>query len=261
MKIAVIVKEVPDTEARILLKDGRPDLSGVNMVVNPYDEYAVEEALRLVEKNPGSTVTAVVVGSEASRKNITSVLALGVDDAVLIADPALAQAGPLQVAQALAAALGELKPDVILGGKQGVDYDYGLTAIAVAQLMGLAHVGLVSKLDLADGKFSAESDSDDGKFITEGRLPAVFTAEKGLNEPRYASLKGIMAAKKKPVAVKTLADLGLDAGSFGAGAEAVEFAGFDYPAQKQAGRMITGETVQEQVASLVAALHTEARVI
>lgn len=261
MKIAVIVKEVPDTEARILLKDGRPDLSSVNMVVNPYDEYAVEEALRIAEKNPGSTVTAIFVGSEASRKNIISVLALGVDDAILIDCPETAGADCLQVARILAAVLGELKPDVVLGGKQGVDYDYGLTAIAVAELLGLAHVGIITKLDLADGKFRAESESDDGKFITEGSLPAVFTTEKGLNEPRYASLKGIMAAKKKPLAVKTLADLGLDAAGLSAGAATIEFAGFDYPAQKQAGRMITGETVPEQVAALVAALHSEARVI
>jgi electron transfer flavoprotein beta subunit len=221
----------------------------------------VEEALRLAEQNPGSSTAAVFVGGESSRKCITSVLALGVDEAVLIADPVLAGADALQVARALAAALDELKPDVILGGKQGVDYDYGLAAIAVAEILGLAHVGIITKLAIADGKFRAESESDDGKLITEGDLPAVFTTEKGLNEPRYASLKGIMAAKKKPLAVKTLADLCLDAASFGANAAAVEFASFDYPAQKQAGRMITGETVPEQVAALVAALHSEARVI
>lgn len=261
MKIAVIIKEVPDTEARILLKDGRPDLSSVNMVVNPFDEYAVEEALRQAEKNPGSTVTAVFVGSEASRKNITSVLALGADDAVLVADHAVALLDPLQVARVLAAVLAELKPDVILAGKQGVDYDLGLTAIAVAEMLGLPHVGIVTKLELSGSAFRAESDGDDGKLVTEGALPAVFTAEKALNEPRYASLKGIMAAKKKPVAQKTLADLGLDASGFGASAAAVELVSYDYPAQKQAGRMIAGETVPEQVAALVAALHHEAKVI
>jgi electron transfer flavoprotein beta subunit len=261
MKIAVIVKEVPDTEARILLKDGRPDLASVNMVINPYDEYAVEEALRLTEKHPDSTVTAIFVGSESSRKSITNVLALGVADAVLIADPAVALLDPLQVAQALAAVLSELKPDVILGGKQGVDYDFGLTAIAVAEFLGLAHVGLVSKLDLADGKFRAESDGDEGKLITEGRLPAVFTAEKALNEPRYASLKGIMAAKKKPVAVKTLGDLGLDAAGFGQAGAKVQLVGCDYPAPKAAGRMIEGETVQDKVTNLVKALREEAKVI
>lgn len=261
MKIAVIIKEVPDTEARILLKDGRPDLSGVNMVINPFDEYAVEEALRQAEKHPGSSVTAVFVGGESSRKNITNVLALGVDDAVLVADSAIAASDPLQVARVLAAALGELKPDVILAGKQGVDYDLGLTAIAVAEMLSLPHAGIVTKLELTENTFRAESDGDDGKLITQGSLPAVFTAEKALNEPRYASLKGIMAAKKKPVALKTLADLGLDAASFGAGTAAVEVVGFDYPAQKQAGRMITGETVQEQVAGLIAALHQEAKVI
>jgi electron transfer flavoprotein beta subunit len=259
MKIVVIVKEVADTEARIMLRDGKPDLSGVNMVINPYDEYAVEEALRIAEANPGSAVTAVFVGSEAIRKSITSVLALGVDDAVLIADPALAGAEPLQVARALRAAIAPLGADVILGGKQGVDYDFGLAAIAVAELLGLPHVGVVSKIELDGGRFRAECESDEGKLVTEGALPAVFTAEKGLNEPRYASLRGIMAAKKKPVAVQTLAGLGLDAAALGAGR--VELLGCEYPPQKQQGRMIEGETAQEKVANLVAALRNEAKVI
>jgi electron transfer flavoprotein beta subunit len=256
VKVVVLVKEVPDTEARILLKDGLPDLSGVKMVINPYDEYAVEEAVRIAEANDGTTVTAVMIGGENGRKNLVNVLALGVSDAVLVADDALAGADGLQIARVLKSVIEPLGADVILAGKQGVDHDWGLAPIALAEFMGLPHVGIVTKLEVGGGTFKTSSDCDDGVYITEGSLPAVFTAEKALNEPRYASLKGIMQAKKKPLEVKTLADLGLDAGGPG-----LKIAGCEYPPQKQPGRMIDGETVQDKVAALVSALQTEAKVI
>ncbi|MCH7472904.1 electron transfer flavoprotein subunit beta/FixA family protein, partial [bacterium] len=230
-------------------------------VANPYDEYAVEEAVRLAEKHEGATVTAVMAGSEGSRKNLVNVLALGVHDAVLIDDPALEGSDPLQIATVLKAAIEPLSADVILAGKQGVDSDWGLCAIALAGLMGLPHVGVVTKIELGEGSFRTESDGDDGKLVTEGPLPAVFTAEKALNEPRYASLKGIMAAKKKPIVVKTLAGLGLDSSKVGAGAARVKILGCEYPPAKQPGRIIEGSTVQEKVANLLAALRTEAKVI
>jgi len=261
MEFVVLVKEVPDTEARIMLKDGRPDLSDTTMVINPYDEYAIEEALRQAEKRPGSTVTLVMVGGESSRKNIVNALALGVDKAVLISDPALAGSDALQTARVLKAAVEQLKPAVILAGKQGVDYDFGLTAIAVAEMLGMPHVGIITKLELSDGSFRAESDGDDGKLITEGKLPAVFTAEKALNEPRYASLRGIMAAKKKPLTVKTLADLGLAVDEVGPAKAKVHMLGCEYPKHKPPGRIIEGETVAEKVAGLVKALREEAKVI
>lgn len=266
MRFVVIVKEVPDTEAQITLKDGLPDLSGVNMIINPYDEYAIEEALRQAEANPGSTVTAVMIGSEASRKNLTNVLALGADDAVLICDAAL-QGGSgfgidgMQAATVLHAAVAPLAPDVILAGRQGVDYDWGLTGIALAELLGFAHVGLISKLELSGGTFKAESEGDEGKLVTEGSLPAVFTTDKGINEPRYANLKGIMAAKKKTIAEKSLADLSLDAGSVGEAASCVRMTSCEFPAKRQGGRIIEGAGVQERVSELVRLLREEAKVI
>jgi len=261
MKIAVIVKEVPDTEARIELRNGIPDLSGTAMVFNPYDEYAIEEALRIAERTPESTVTAVMVGRPASQEILRKVLALGVNEAVLCADAELAGADPLQVAQVLKALVEPLAPDVILGGRQGVDYDWGYSAIALAELLGWPHCGLVSKLELNGGAFRAESEGDDGTQTTEGSLPAVFTTDKGLNEPRYASLKGIMAAKKKPLTVRPLAELGLDPAVVGGAASAVKLQGCSYPAAKKGGRIIEGETVAEKVAVLVKALREEAKVI
>jgi len=256
MKVVVIVKEVPDTEARILLKDGLPDLSGTKMVINPYDEYAVEEAIRIAEAHEGTTVTALMVGSESSKKNLVNVLALGVNDALLIVDDALDSADGLQIARVLKSAIEPLGADVILAGKQGVDHDWGLVPIALAEMLGLPHVGIVTKLEAGEGSFKTHSDCDDGVYITEGSLPAVFTAEKALNEPRYASLKGIMAAKKKPLEVKSLADLGIEAGTPGVRVSACE-----YPPKKQPGRMIEGETVPEKVAALIDALQNEAKVI
>jgi electron transfer flavoprotein beta subunit len=261
MKIVVIVKEVPDTEAQIMLRDGVPDVSGAKMVINPYDEYAVEEAVRIKEANEGTTITAVMVGPESSRKNLVNVLALGVDDGVLVTDDALSGSDGLQIAAVLKAAVEPHSPDVILSGKQGVDHDWGLTAIALAEQLGVAHVGIVTKLELADGKFTATSDGDDGTLVTQGALPAVFTAEKALNEPRYASLKGIMQAKKKPLEVKNLGDLGLDPGVVGGSAARMKISDCEYPPKKSAGRIIEGETVQEKVAGLVKALREEAKVI
>ncbi len=262
MKTVVIVKEVPDTETKILLKDGKPDLTGAKMVINPYDEYAIEEALRIAERTPGSTTTAVMLANNAdSRKTLVNVLAMGVDDAVLVHDDALTGAGPLECAQVLYAAVKELNPDLILAGRQGVDSDWGLTPIALAELLGVAHVGLAGKLELADGAFTAVAEGDDGTQTFAGKLPAVITADKSLNEPRYPSLKNIMAAKKKPIAEKDLAALGLDPAAVGEGAAKVSLVGCEYPPQKQAGRIIDGETVADKVRELLNALRNEAKVI
>jgi electron transfer flavoprotein beta subunit len=256
MKLVVLVKEVPSTEAKIELRDGKPDVSAVQMVLNPYDEYAIEEALKTAEANPGSTTTAVMAGSEASKKNLTNVLALGVDDAILINDAALLASGPLAVARALAAAIKPLAADAIFAGRQGVDFDWGLTAIAVAQELGIAHVGLVSKLELSGGGFKAHSEGDDGTLVTEGSLPAVFTTDKGINEPRYASLKGIMAAKKKTITETTASALGLQTGT-----AQVELVSAEHPPARSGGRIIEGATAQEKVSKLVGALRNEAKVL
>ncbi|MCC7478198.1 electron transfer flavoprotein subunit beta/FixA family protein [bacterium] len=261
MKIAVIVKEVPDTEAVISLKDGKPDLSGVKWIVNPYDEYAVEEAVRTAENKPGTSTVAVMVGNANSRTNLIDVLALGIDEAVLIADPALEGSSPLAIAKALAAAVKPLGADVILAGRQGVDYDWGITGIALAQLLDIAHVGIVSKLELGEGSFRAESEGDEGKLVTEGALPAVFTTDKGINEPRYKNLKGIMAAKKKTITEHSLSSLGLSAGDFGVAAAGVELVGAAEPPKRQGGRIIEGDTAEAKVANLVKLLREEAKVL
>lgn len=261
MRIVVIVKEVADTEARITLTDGQPDLADTAMVANPYDEYAVEEALQQAEKLGDCTVTAVMVGRERGQENLRKVLAMGVNDAVLVCDDALTGADPLQTAKVLKAAIEPLEPVFVIGGRQGVDYDWGAVPVALAELLGWAHVGLIAKLELADSKFRAESEGDDGKQIFEGSLPAVFSADKSLNEPRYPNVRGIMMAKKKPLEIKSLADLGLDPAEVGGAVANVKLLGASYPPQKEPGRIIEGETVEEKVAALIKALREEAKVI
>ena len=261
MKIVVIVKEVPNTEAVIELAGNLPAVSGLKMVLNPYDEYAIEEAIRHGEAQPGTQVIALFAGSGISRENVTDVLALGADEAVVIDDAALAGSDPLQVATLLAAAVNQIGADYVLAGRQGVDYDWGLTGIALATKLGWAHVGLVSKLDVNGTDFRTESEGDAGKLITEGRLPAVFTIDKGINEPRYKSLKGIMAAKKKPVNELSLAALGIDPAAVGAGSAGVELLRAEKPPVKLAGRIIEGATVEEKVRNLVDALVNEAKVL
>ncbi|MBN2082376.1 electron transfer flavoprotein subunit beta/FixA family protein [bacterium] len=261
MRIVVIVKEVADTEAVISLKDGLPDLSATAMVNNPYDEYAVEEALQQADKLGDCTVTAVMVGREKSKENLRKILAMGVGEAVLIDDEALAGADPLQIAQVLKAAIEPLEPAFVLAGRQGVDYDWGLAPLALAELLGWGHVGLIAKLEITGSAFKAETEGDDGLLTFEGSLPAVFTADKSLNEPRYPSLKGIMQAKKKPLETKTLADLGLDAAAVGGAAAGLKLINCNYPPRKEAGRVIAGETAAEKAAALVKALREEAKVI
>ncbi|HET7040066.1 MAG TPA: electron transfer flavoprotein subunit beta/FixA family protein [Gemmatimonadales bacterium] len=250
MKIAVCVKRVPDTEARIKVgADGRAiDESGVKFVLNPYDEYAVEEALRRKEAAGSGEVVVYAVGGDAVQETIRSALAMGADRGVLLKADEVSP-DPLPVARALAAELQGGGYDLILFGKLAVDdYHHG-TGIMVAELLGLPAVSAVSRLTLEAGKGTAEREVEGGVEVVEFPLPAVLTGDKGLNEPRYPALKGIMAAKKKPLEVKPVT-------LCGAGLEAVDLA---YPAERQAGRIV-GEGA-EAVPALVAALRTEAKVL
>jgi len=263
MNIAVITKEVPDTEARLSLKDGQVDFTGVAYVINPFDEYALEEALRIKDKHPDTKVTVVMVGQDSAKKNLLNCLALGADEVILVTDSALEGSDPITISKVLAEVIRPLSPAVIFAGKQGVDYDWGLTGIALATELGLPHVGVVKSFepDFASGTFRAISEADEGDLVYEGKLPAVITAEKGLNEPRYASLKGIMGAKKKPLNQLALKDLSISEEKVGIGAQRVKLVRAELPPEKKPGIIIEGESTAEKVAKLVQALHEEAKVI
>jgi electron transfer flavoprotein beta subunit len=263
MNIVVLTKLAPDTEARLSISGDRVNLAGVDLVVSPFDEYGLEEAIRIKEANEGTTVHVLMVGPEAGRKQIVNCLALGADEAIIVDDAATAGSDPHSLAKVLVAEIKKLEPTIVFAGKQGVDYDWGLTAIAVAAQLGWPHVGVAKefKADFGAKTFTAVSESDEGDMTFTGALPAVVTAEKGLNTPRYASLKGIMGAKKKPFNVRKLADTGVDAGQVGAAASTVEEVKASHPPERPAGRIIAGDDLAVVVAELVKALREEARVI
>ncbi len=250
MKIAVCIKRVPDTETRVrIAADGvSVDEAGVKFIINPYDEFAVEEALQRKEKTGGGEVVAIALGPDAAQETIRGALAMGADRGVLLKADKV-PADPLAAAKALAAELKDGGYDLILFGKMAVDdYNHAVGPM-VAELLGLPCVTAISKLELEGGKGVAEREIEGGAEVVEFALPAVLTAEKGLNTPRYPALKGIMAAKKKPIEAKP-AQLGAAAASVTA---------LKPPAERQAGKIV-GEGVGA-VGELVRLLRTEAKVI
>ena len=264
MNIIVCLKQVPDTETQIKIgSDGVSIASDdVKWVMNPYDEYGVEEALKLKAKF-GGEVTVLGLGPKRVTESIRTSLAMGADKGILICDDALEGSDSLAVSKAIAAAIKELEFDLIFAGQRGVDDDLGLVGASVAEILDIPQVSLAVQVDAAeDGKSIKVSRPIEGEtLIIETSLPALVTTQKGLNEPRYASLPGIMKAKKKPLAEKTLSDLGLDAAEFGLGARKIKILKLTPPPARAEGKIIEGESPQEKAAELAKLLHEEAKVI
>ncbi|HEX9830019.1 MAG TPA: electron transfer flavoprotein subunit beta/FixA family protein [Bacteroidota bacterium] len=248
MKIAVCINHVPDTETKVKIgPDGKSiDRAGVNFIINPYDEIAVEEALRIKEKQ-GGEVIALSLGGDTHKETLRKALAMGVDKAVLLKDDAPRDS--YSVALALAFALKEISPEIVLFGKQSIDSDDAAIGVMTAEMLGWASVSVVVKLDFAEGNVTAEREIEGGHENVEATLPVVITAQKGLNEPRYPSLKGIMAAKSKPIEEKQAAPASNRA-------EVVEMR---KPAAKGSGKIVG--TGADAVPELVRLLHEEAKVI
>lgn len=198
MEILVLLKQTFDTEAKIAVKNGRIADDDVTMVINPYDEYAVEEALKLREAF-GGTVTVASVGPDRVEEALRRALAMGADEAVLIAPPAAA-VDEMTVAHLLADWAKGKQFDLVLAGNVSVDSGAGQTALRFAEIMGLPHVAAALKLEIADGKATVSRDAEGDTEIIEVALPALVTAQQGLNEPRYPSVPGIMKAKRKTIA-------------------------------------------------------------
>lgn len=255
----VLIKQVPDTATQIhtRVKDGRVDLEGVTWVVGPYDEYAVEEAIRSREAH-GGTVTLVTLGPERADDALKSMLALGADEAVRVWDDAFGSLGPRATAAVLAAVVRKLPHDVVWTGWKSVDADAGLVPIYLAAALGLPHVSFVVGVERADAGLRLRREIEGGKEIVETSVPAVLSAQKGLNEVRYATLKGIMAVKSKSIPVWGPADIGLSPSDLPAAG--IETIAIEAPAERGTGRIITG-TPTEAAQELVRVLHTEAKVI
>lgn len=204
MKIAVCVSHVPDTATKIKINsDGKSiDPTGVTFVVNPYDEYAIEEALKAKEKF-GGEVFAISVGGEANKETIRKALAMGADNGILLKSEI--DRDSFAVAKALAEEIKSLGCELVFFGKQSVDYDNSITGQLTAEMLSYSCISTVVDLKIEDKKVTAEREIEGGREVVESELPIIITTQKGLNEPRYASLKGIMAAKKKTIEEKPAA--------------------------------------------------------
>ena len=249
MKVLVTVKRVIDSNVKARVKPDQTgvDLANVKMSMNPFDEIAVEEAVRMKEKGVASDVVVVSIGPAQAQETIRTALAMGADRGILVqsdADPE-----PLAVAKVLKAVVDEEKPDLVLMGKQAIDGDNNATGQMLAALLGWPQATFASKVEVAGGKATVTREVDGGLQTLEVDLPAVVTADLRLNEPRYASLPNIMKAKKKEIAVKTAADYGVDT------APRLKVLKVTEPAKRQAGIKV------ETAADLVMKLKNEAGVL
>ncbi|MGC8722275.1 MAG: electron transfer flavoprotein subunit beta/FixA family protein [Acidobacteriota bacterium] len=261
MNVLVCVKHVPDTETRVKVKpDGMSlDLAEANWVINPYDEFAVEEGIRLKEKL-GGEVTALTVGDEEATKTLRQALAMGADKAVLLSDAAFQGGDALGIARVLAAAAKKIPFDLILCGKHAVGDDNQQVGTLVAQLLGIPCVTVVTGLEFDGQAAICKREIEGGTEVVKATLPALITCQKGLNEPRYPSLKGIMAAKKKEVLKWGLADLGLDASTVGAAGAGFQLKKLELPPPRPEGKVLAGE-IPDQVKELVRLLREEAKAL
>ena len=258
MRIFVCIKQVPDTETKIKIRpDGAGiDTAGIKWVMNPYDEYAVEEALKLKEAGKATAVTVITVGPKARVVDaLRTALAMGADDAIVIDAPE--DLDQIATAKALAGAIkaeGDFR--FVLTGKLAIDDNAAAVSQMVAEFLNIPHATVVSKLEFGPENATAERETEGGtKEIVQLSLPALVAANKGLNMPRYASLPGIMKAKKKPVKELTLDAVGTSAADV-----RIKMKNFQLPPEKPAVKMLSGEAAA-QAKELVHLLHDEAKVL
>jgi len=254
MNVLVLMKQTFDTEEKIAIQGGRIVEDGVNFVINPYDEYAVEEAIRIKE-NAGGEVTVLTVGPARAESALRTALAMGADKAVHIeTDESFDE---YATAKIIAAAVRSQSFDLIFAGNMAVDSGSGQVAIRVAEELGIPHVAAAVKFTLEGRKAVVERDVEGDIEVVEVGLPVLVTAQQGLNDPRYPSLPGIMKAKKKPLETIRIGDLGLSPDDLGG---MTEVAKQYLPEKKKAGKILQGD-IRQQAAELVRLLRTEAKVV
>jgi len=248
MKILAFVNHVPDTETKVkVAADGKTiDTTGVNFMLNPYDEYAVEEGLKLREKFTGEVIV-VSVGGDTHKEALRKALAMGCDKAVLLKDSSVRDS--YAVARALADYAKEYSPDLVLCGKQSIDYDDAQVGGLAAEMLGMPSISVVVKLEITAGAVVAEREVEGGNEVVHSKLPVVIMAQKGLNQPRYPSLKGIMDAKRKQIEERMISPV----------ESKVEVLALKKPAAKAPGKIVG--TDASAVPELVRLLREEAKVI
>lgn len=261
MKILVLIKQTPDTETKIRLSgDGKTIEQGdIKYIINPYDEFAIEEALKLKEKLGSGEVVIASFGGEAAKELIVKGLAMGGDRGLLISNAGVENADSLAIAKVLTGAIKAEKADIVFCGKQAIDDDNMHVGTMAAEMLGWPHVNVVTKFDLNGTTARVEREVEGGQVeVYDVTLPAIFGAHKSLNTPRYASLPGIMKAKKKPFDLKTPGDVGVDPSAL---KPKSVIKGYKYPAEKPKGKVFAGEPVEVMVEKVVKLLREEAKVI
>ncbi len=257
MKIAVLVKQTPDTETKAKLSATGLDSTGVKFILNPYDEFAIEEAIQLRDKNTGEAIV-VSLGPDRVMEAMRTGLAMGCDSGihVKVSDDVLAKFDSFATAKALAEAIKDKSFDLILCGKQAIDDDALAVPQMVAEFLGLPRATVVTKLQVEAGKIKAHRAVEGGaEEVIELAMPAVIAAHKGLNTPRYASLPGIMKAKQKKIEVIEASALGVTADT-----AKVTYENFELPPEKAPGKIFKGDAA-ELAKQIVEHLRNEAKVI
>jgi len=256
VNIVACVKQVPDTETLIKVKpDGSGIMEdGIKWVMNPYDEFGVEEALKWKEKF-GGDVTIISVGPARVMETIRTALAMGADKGIQIDDPSLHGTDAFTTATALAAAIKTIPYDVIFCGQRAIDDDSGQVGAVLAELLGIPSVTIITKAEAADKTVKVLRPIEGAQLSIQSPMPCVITCQKGLNEPRYASLPGIMKAKKKPVDIKNAAALGITVDVKAKVVKTIP------PPARPPGKIIEGEEPAQKAATLVKLLREEAKVI
>ncbi len=241
MNIVGCIKQVPDTAAEKKLNaDLRLERTGIENIPNPFDEYAIEEALR-VKDAKGGAVTALCMGPETAKEAIRKAIAMGVEKAVLVTDPKLTGSDAWATAYVLSQALKKLEFDLVIFGMQSTDAATGLVASGVSEFLGLPQHTYTGKLDVGDGQVTSQRQTESGYDVVTSPTPAVVAVLKGINEPRYPSLKGIMQAKRTEIAIWSLSDIGVDASEVGASGAKEKVISFSPREPRKGGQVIQDE--------------------
>jgi electron transfer flavoprotein beta subunit len=258
MVIAVLVKQVPDTASTFAIGADQKsvDLANPKYVMSPYDEHAVEEAIKIRDDKGGEAI-AVSLGGDGVKETIRTALAMGMDRAVLVKDDNPSELGHLGIAKALAAAVKTVGADLVLAGKQAVDDDASQVPERVAEILELPHASIVTKVEVGDGKIEVEREIEGGHYDIEMPLPALLSIQKGINTPRYPTLPNIMKAKKKEIKDVTLDELGLSRDELKSGLSVENMA---LPRQERLNNVLEGEHA-DTVKQLVSALKEQEKVL
>jgi electron transfer flavoprotein beta subunit len=212
LKIIACIKQVPDSEAKVRAEGGQVSWGDAPLVINPFDEYAVEGALQQREANSGSTVTALCIGPESAKEALKHALAMGADEAVLVSDPALDNLDTVGAARVLAAAIQKIGGvDMVIFGRQTLDSGSGLTAAQTARVLGWPMLGLAGQIKVEAGSVAVERVIEEGRQSVTANLPAILSVVQSIGEPRYPSFMGIRKASKATIPVWSLGDLGISA--------------------------------------------------